>query len=91
MFDGNTRYFYIGVANISTFQFLHFLVNLLELRRLYSTGVTRIFILLQLPIIEYLEETRPENKLLPDDPVKRAQVIITCIGKLVIKAIMRCM
>ena len=27
-----------------------------------------------LPIIEYLEETRPEKKLLPQNPVKRQQV-----------------
>ena len=29
----------------------------------------------QLPIIEYLEETRPGQCLLPKDPIKRAQVV----------------
>ena len=31
-----------------------------------------------LPIIEYLEETRPEIPLLPKDPIQRAQVRAIC-------------
>ena len=36
--------------------------------------MTFIFMWLQLSIIEYLEETRPENPLLPKEPAQRAQV-----------------
>lgn len=34
--------------------------------------------LTQLAIIQYIEETRPEPRLLPADPKKRAQVRIIC-------------
>lgn len=37
-----------------------------------------LFYVTQLAIIQYIEETRPEPRLLPADPKQRAQVRIIC-------------
>ena len=52
----------------------HFAILLIvtQTNGLHFTNI--IYCLTQLPIIEYLDETRPENKLLPQDPVERAKV-----------------